>query len=219
MLAMAEAQLREHGRRRAPLPGGDRALRTERIPIMVGAVPAALRGDAPSRNSGGSMPASNSARPTRSVGCGMNGFADRAARELGATGETVRVRRPERDRPADRPRAERRSARSRGPHQSGHRRATVHQRPHRRVPPPQGLHEARDQLTSGAEDGADASRGVIRRAARLVTYTRVPEGGRSAEYNRLVRSARPVYRSQHCRTTDWRPMTDTSPEGPAACCS
>ena len=77
--------------------------------------------------------------------CGFQGFAERAARELSATGETLRRAR-RRPSTADRPGAQRRTPGTRGAHQPRHRRAPVHQRAHRRVPPAQGVREARDQL-------------------------------------------------------------------------
>src|SRR3954452_16198381 len=47
-----------------------------------------------------------------------------------------------------------RAAGRRWPHQPRDRCAAVHQPPHRRVPPPQGLHEARHQLSARAARGA-----------------------------------------------------------------
>ena len=73
---------------------------------------------------------------------GAEGFAERARHELLATGETVRRRTDEtRERAhppggADRPAGQRRALQPRD------RRTAVHQPPHRRVPPAQGLHRS-----------------------------------------------------------------------------
>ena len=83
------------------------------------------------------------------VTIGMDAFAERARRELAATGETVRKRTDEARESthcsggADRP------ARPRWPLQPGDRRPALHQRTHRRVAPAQGVRQARDQLTQG----------------------------------------------------------------------
>ena len=83
------------------------------------------------------------------VAIGMEAFAERARRELLATGETVRKRtvdardeltaQEEPDRPA----------RARRPVQPGDRRPALPQPPHRRVAPGQGVRQARDQLAHG----------------------------------------------------------------------
>ena len=77
---------------------------------------------------------------------GMEGFAERARRELLATGETVRKRTVEtRDELTAQETQIARLARRR-PHESGDRRAAVHQSAHGRVAPAQGVHQARHQL-------------------------------------------------------------------------
>ena len=86
---------------------------------------------------------------------GMEVFAERARRELLATGETVR-KRTRRD--ARRPHAaggcRSRSAAADGQHEPGDRRAAVPQPAHRRVAPAQGVRQARHQLPQGAALGA-----------------------------------------------------------------
>ena len=81
---------------------------------------------------------------------GMEGFAERARRELAATGETARKRTA----PAAAGASQELTAQeaqvarlaSDGPVQPGDRRPAVHQRPHRPVPPGQGLRQARHHL-------------------------------------------------------------------------
>ena len=82
---------------------------------------------------------------------GMDAFAERARRELQATGETARKRsvttgdqRAHGTGGGDRPDGPRRSV------QSGDRRPAVHQRTHRPVPPPQGVHQARHRVAQPA---------------------------------------------------------------------
>ena len=74
---------------------------------------------------------------------GTEAFAERAARELLATGETARKRSVETPRPAHRPGGPDRAARPRRPLQPRDRRPAVHQPAHGRVPPAQGLRQAR----------------------------------------------------------------------------
>ena len=81
---------------------------------------------------------------------GAEGFADRARRELLATGETVRKRTDDtRGRPHAAGGADRASG-VRPAHQPRDRRAALPQPAHRRVPPAQGLPEARHQLAPRA---------------------------------------------------------------------
>ena len=83
-------------------------------------------------------------------GMGAAAFAERARRELLATGETVRGRSPDaRDQLTAQ---EAQIARLAGgpPHEPRDRCAAVHQPADRRVPPAQGVHEARHQLPEGA---------------------------------------------------------------------
>ena len=85
---------------------------------------------------------------------GIGAFADRARRELLATGETARKRTAETSGAADRPGGPGRAAGPRRPVQPGDRRPAVHQRPHGPVPPGQGLHQARHQLPRPARPRA-----------------------------------------------------------------
>ena len=80
---------------------------------------------------------------------GMRAFADRARRELLATGETVRKRTADTSDPLTpkRPRSPGWPERAVEP---GDRRPAVPQPAHRRVPPGQGLHQARYQLPPSA---------------------------------------------------------------------
>ncbi len=81
---------------------------------------------------------------------GAGAFAERARRELLATGETVRrisrghARRPDASGDPGRAPGARRA------HQPGDRRPAVHQPPHGRVPPAQGVPQARRQQPQGA---------------------------------------------------------------------
>ena len=79
---------------------------------------------------------------------GAEAFAERARRELLATGETVARRTAETRDYLTAPGGADRAAGRRRPHQPRDRCAAVHQPPHRRVPPAQGLHEARRQLSA-----------------------------------------------------------------------
>ena len=79
---------------------------------------------------------------------GAEAFAERARRELLATGETVAQADRRDARLPHRPGGADRAAGRRRPHQPRNRCAAVHQPPHRRVPPAQGLHEARRQLSA-----------------------------------------------------------------------
>ena len=89
---------------------------------------------------------------------GMEAFAERARRELIATGEKVRKRSAgTRERAhaaggADRP------ARPRRPVEPGDRRAAVPQRAHGRMAPAQGVHQARHHLAQAAPNGAAPGR-------------------------------------------------------------
>ena len=79
---------------------------------------------------------------------GAEAFAERARRELLATGETVRQADRRDARLPHPPGGADRAAGRRRPHEPRDRCAAVHQPPHRRVPPAQGLHEARRQLSA-----------------------------------------------------------------------
>mgnify|MGYP003693687899 CR=1 FL=1 len=78
---------------------------------------------------------------------GMEGFADRARRELLATGETVRKRTVETPHRSHGPGGPDRQAGPGRAHQPGDRQPAVHQPPHRRVAPGQRLHQAGHHLT------------------------------------------------------------------------
>ena len=84
---------------------------------------------------------------------GAEAFAERARRELLATGETVRKRASETSDAADCPGGPSRPAGPRRPVQPGNRRPAVHQLAHGPVPPAQGLHQARHQLPKPAPPG------------------------------------------------------------------
>ena len=94
---------------------------------------------------------------------GMEAFAERARRELAATGETARQRTVEAREQAHPPRGPDRPPGPRRPVEPGDRRPPVHQRAHRPVPPGQGLHQARDQLPPATP--ASTARRRQRRAA------------------------------------------------------
>ena len=82
---------------------------------------------------------------------GMDAFAERARRELQATGETTRKRSVATgDRAAHRTGGPDRADGPRRPVQSGDRCPHVHQRAHRPVPPTQGVRQARHRVTHAA---------------------------------------------------------------------
>ena len=84
---------------------------------------------------------------------GMEAFAERARRELQATGETVRKRTVETRERADRPGGPDRAAGPGRAVEPGDRRPAVHQCAHGPVPPGQGLRQARHQLPRPARPG------------------------------------------------------------------
>ena len=99
---------------------------------------------------------------------GAEAYAERARRELVATGETVQRRTAEtRDvlTPQESPD---RAPRRRRAHQPGDRRPAVHQPADRRVPPAQGLRQARRQLAQGALRGVAFLGGQAQGGARVV---------------------------------------------------
>ena len=81
---------------------------------------------------------------------GADAFAERARRELLATGETVRRITAGHARRPDAPGGPGRAAGPRRAHQPGDRRPAVHQPAHGRVPPAQGVPQARRQHPQGA---------------------------------------------------------------------
>ena len=115
------------------------------------------------------------------VAIGMEAFAERARRELLATGEKVRKRAAEtRDEltPQEEPD---RPARPRRPVEPGDRRPAVPQPAHRRVAPAQGVHQARDQLAHGP----------ARRAAQRRTRRPRPRRCRTSSSRSPTRRTRP----------------------------
>ena len=128
---------------------------------------------------------------------GAEAFAERARRELLATGETVRKLTRRHARLPDAPGGPGRAAGPRRAHQPGDRRAAVHQPAHGRVPPAQGLPQARRQHPQGA---ARRARGAVRltpgAALRsphdLLTGSRPPEPVRPAAVAAPSRRAAPA---------------------------
>ena len=116
---------------------------------------------------------------------GARGFAERARHELAATGETVRKRSDDtRGRPhaaggADRP------PRVGPAHEPRDRCAALPQPAHRRVPPAQGVPEARHQLAQGARESA--VRFKVRTDSRL---THAPVGSQSSDRDPATTSRR-----------------------------
>ena len=84
------------------------------------------------------------------LGMGIEAFAERARRELLATGETVRKRAGRISRRADAAGVADRVPRARRAVEPGHRRTALPQPPHRRMAPQEGVHQTRDQITHGA---------------------------------------------------------------------
>ena len=85
---------------------------------------------------------------------GIGAFAERARRELLATGETARKRTVETAIELTAQEAQVARLARDGLSNPRDRRAAVHQHPHRPVPPGQGLHQARHKLSSTARGGA-----------------------------------------------------------------
>ena len=113
---------------------------------------------------------------------GIEAFAERARRELLATGETVRKRRVEtRDELTPQEEQIARLARD-GTHERGDRRPAIPQPSHRRVAPEEGVHQARDQLAQGpprrsAEPRPRSSSGIATdrtRSSARFAWTHVP---------------------------------------------
>ena len=93
---------------------------------------------------------------------GADGFAERAARELQATGATPRKRTDDARSTAHRAGGADRGARPRRPHESRDRRAALPQSAHRGMASAPRLHEARNQLPQAAPAGA-GRRGALAR--------------------------------------------------------
>jgi tetratricopeptide (TPR) repeat protein len=119
---------------------------------------------------------------------GMEAFAERARRELAATGgNCLQAHRPghRQGQPgADHPGSSGRPARSRRPVQPRDRRPAVHQRPHRLVPPGQGLRQPRHHLPQPAP-----SRAARRPGTRA--SNRQSAGSARVTATALTRQARP----------------------------
>ena len=123
---------------------------------------------------------------------GVEAFADRARRELLATGETVRKRTVEASRAADRAGGADRRARRRRAHERRDRRDALPQPAHGRVAPPEGLHEARHQqpppaAAAAARDRAERRHGVTERRSQPWKRDRSPLS-QAARSPRLPRS-------------------------------
>ena len=88
------------------------------------------------------------------AGIGAEAFAERARRELLATGETARQRTIGTRDELTAQEAQIARLAARGPHQPRDRRPAVHQPAHRRVAPAPRVHQARHQLAQGAPPGA-----------------------------------------------------------------
>ena len=138
-------------RRRGPLPRGDRAARPHPRRASSSPAPTCSTANGCAASAAGWTRASSCAPPTR---CSARWAPRRSpsarARELLATGETARKRPAETRDAAHRPGGPDRAARPRRPLQPGDRRPAVHQPAHRRVPPAQGLRQARHQLAPRA---------------------------------------------------------------------
>ena len=157
--ARSRALAERRRRGRAPLPRGDRAARPHPGQGRARARAPPLRGVAAPGGTAASRRASSCApRTRRYAAMGMEGFAERARRELMATGETVRKRSVEArdDLTAQEAQIARLAAGGRTNAEIA--RSALHQPPHRRVAPEQGVREARDQLTQRIAVGA-AGRG------------------------------------------------------------
>ena len=101
---------------------------------------------------------------------GANAFADRARRELEATGDKVRTLPRGARRRTDASRASNRPARADTAHQPRDRRRTVPERTHRGMAPAQHLHQARHQLTPRTRRRPHPPRSPTRRGhARPIT--------------------------------------------------
>ena len=110
---------------------------------------------------------------------GAEGFAERARRELQATGETVRTRNEDASRRPDRAGGTGRALGGRRQHELRDRCAAVHQPPNRGVPPAQGVHQARHQLPPAAPGPPRATRvtrGLTPRPGAAVAH-RYPHSG------------------------------------------
>ena len=150
------ARAAERGRRRrAALPRGDRAARPHPHRRRTSPAPTCCTANGCAARAGASTRASSCAPPTRcSAAMGAEAFAERARRELLATGETVRKRTVETRDELTAQEAQIARLAARRAHEPRDRRAAVHQPAHRRVPPAQGVHEARHQLPTGASQCA-----------------------------------------------------------------
>ena len=166
--ALARAAQRRRGRR-APLPRGDRAARPHPHRASSSPAPTCSTASGCAASTGASTRASSCAPPTTcSAAIGAEAFAERARRELLATGETVRKRTAETRDELTPQEAQIARLAARRADEPGDRRPAVHQPAHRRVPPAQGVHQARHQLPQGAPRRARPRGGELtRRCGRL----------------------------------------------------
>jgi hypothetical protein len=148
--ATAQAQVREGDEAQTLYREAIKRFEHERIPVMVGRC-RLLYGEVLNRR--GHAEAREQLRAAHEVltGCGLNGFAERAARQLGASGESLRVRAWIGCAPHQ-PGAQRGTPRARGTHQPGHRRAAVR-------------HGSRSRSPRSAWCGADAAAMTLRHDA------------------------------------------------------
>ena len=107
---------------------------------------------------------------------GMAAFAERARRELIATGDKVRKRQRREPEPAHPAGGADRPPRPRRLLEPGDRRPTVHQRPHRRVAPEQCLHEARHQLAPAAAGRSPQGQSRPHGGLAVLSRPRAPRG-------------------------------------------
>ena len=104
--------------------------------------------------------------PRRVRAAGRGAWAERARAELRASGETARKRTSQRHRSAHAAGASDHPARGRGRDQQGGRRAAVPQPAHDRLPPAQGLHQARHLVAQRARPRKPRGRPQRRAGAR-----------------------------------------------------